>query len=68
MALVPQHAVIGLRRRFTTDGVHPYDLVGWERRDARIVDWRTGAVAFEQVGVEVPTSWSVNATNILAQK
>ena len=68
MALVPQHAVIGLQRRFTTEGVHPYDLVEWERRDARIIDWRTGAVAFEQLDIEVPASWSVNATNILAQK
>jgi ribonucleoside-diphosphate reductase alpha chain len=68
MALVPQHASIGIRRTFTAEGVHPYDLVEWEERDARIVDWRTGAVAFEQLGVEVPTSWSVNATNILAQK
>ena len=34
----------------------------------RITHWATGAVAFEQLGVEVPSSWSVNATNILAQK
>ena len=40
----------------------------WERRDARIVNYRDGTVAFEQLGVEVPESWSVNATNILAQK
>ena len=68
MALAPEHAVIGIRRLFTTEGVHPYDLVEWERRDARIVDWRTGAPSFEQLGVEVPASWSQNATNILAQK
>ncbi|HEV8297202.1 MAG TPA: LAGLIDADG family homing endonuclease, partial [Acidimicrobiales bacterium] len=68
MALAPEHAAIGIRRMFTTEGVHPYDLVEWERRDARIVDWRTGEVAFEQLGVEVPSTWSVNATNILAQK
>jgi ribonucleoside-diphosphate reductase alpha chain len=68
MALVPPHASIGISRRFTAEGVDPYDLVDWERRDARIVDWRTGAVAFEQTDIEVPVSWSVNATNILAQK
>ncbi len=28
----------------------------------------TGAIAFEQLGVEVPSGWSFNATNILAQK
>jgi ribonucleoside-diphosphate reductase alpha chain len=48
--------------------VHPYDEVVWERRDARITNYRDGSVAFEQLGVEVPESWSVNATNILAQK
>ena len=31
-------------------------------------NFRDGTVAFEQLGVEVPESWSVNATNILAQK
>jgi ribonucleoside-diphosphate reductase alpha chain len=48
--------------------VHPYDTVQWERRDARISNWKTGKIAFEQIGVEVPSSWSINATNILAQK
>ena len=40
----------------------------WERRDARITNFRDGAVAFEQLDVEVPVDWCVNATNILAQK
>ena len=26
----------------------------WERRDARITNFRDGTVAFEQLGVEVP--------------
>ena len=68
MAIAPQRSEIGIRRHFTTDGVHPYDQVRWERRDARITNFRDGTVAFEQLGVEVPESWSVNATNILAQK
>jgi ribonucleoside-diphosphate reductase alpha chain len=68
MALAPEQIGIGLRRYFTTPGVHPYDEVVWERRDARIANWKTGEVAFEQRGVEVPATWSVNATNILAQK
>ncbi len=68
MAIAPERAGIGLRRYFTTPGVHPYDTVVWERRDARISNWRTGETAFEQLGVEVPSSWSLNATNILAQK
>jgi len=68
MALAPQRLGIGIRRHFTTDGVHPYDEVTWESRDARVVNFRDGTVAFEQLGVEVPATWSVNATNILAQK
>jgi ribonucleoside-diphosphate reductase alpha chain len=68
MALAPQRSEIGIRRHFTAEGVHPYDEVRWERRDARITNYRDGAVAFEQLGVEVPESWSVNATNILSQK
>src|SRR3954463_5750256 len=68
MALAPEQAGIGIRRHFTADGVDPYDEVDWERRDARITNYRDGSVAFEQLGVEVPANWSLNATNILAQK
>ncbi len=68
MAMAPERIGIGIHRHFTTAGAHPYDSVRWERRDARITNYLTGAVAFEQLGVEVPSTWSVNATNILAQK
>ena len=69
MAIAPeQQLAIGIRRHFTSPGTHPYDMVVWEHRDARITNFRDGSVAFEQLGVEVPASWSVNATNILAQK
>ncbi|HET9732804.1 MAG TPA: vitamin B12-dependent ribonucleotide reductase [Acidimicrobiales bacterium] len=68
MAIAPQRLGIGLRRHFTTEGVDPYDEVTWDTRDARITNFRDGSVAFEQLGVEVPSGWSLNATNILAQK
>jgi ribonucleoside-diphosphate reductase alpha chain len=68
MAVAEERLGIGIRRHFTEEGKHPYDQVTWERRDSRISDYRTGAVAFEQLGVEVPSTWSMNATNILAQK
>ncbi|MEM9713757.1 MAG: ribonucleoside-diphosphate reductase, partial [Actinomycetota bacterium] len=68
MALAPQQATIGIRRHYTTAGVDPYAGIGWERRDARITNWKDGSVAFEQLGVEFPASWSLNATNIVAQK
>jgi ribonucleoside-diphosphate reductase alpha chain len=68
MSLAPDQTGLGLRRYFTETGVDPYDTVTWARRDARIANWKTGEIAFEQLGVEVPSTWSVNATNILAQK
>jgi ribonucleoside-diphosphate reductase alpha chain len=66
--LAPPDGTIGISRLFTSPGVDPYDEVVWESRDARITNWRDGSVAFEQLGVEFPASWSVNATNIVAQK
>ena len=61
-------ARIGLRRLFTSPGVDPFDEVVWERSDARITNFRDGSVAFEQLGVEFPATWSQNARNIVAQK
>ncbi len=60
----------GLRveRVWTTEGVHPYDEVTWERRDVVMTNWRDGSVNFEQRGVEFPDSWSVNAANIVTTK
>ena len=68
MSIAPERLSIGIRRHFTQPNVHPYDTITWEKRDARISNWKTGSVAFEQLGVEFPESWSLNATNIVAQK
>ena len=68
MAMAPQQLGIGIRRHFTSAGEDPYDTVEWERRDARIPNHKDGTDAFFQAGVEFPTSWSQNATNIVAQK
>src|SRR3954465_10857577 len=68
MSLAPERSAIGITRHFTSAGARPYDQVQWERRDARISNWKDGTVAFEQLGVEFPVSWSLNATNIVAQK
>ncbi len=57
---------LSINRFFTTAGVHPFDTVEWEVRDARI--GHGDRVAFEQKDVEFPKSWSQNATNIVAQK
>ena len=63
--LAPGRAM-SIRRRFSTPGVHPFDSVEWELRDARI--GHGDKVAFEQLGVEFPITWSQNSTNIVAQK
>lgn len=68
MTLVSERASLGIGRRFTVEGSDPYADLQWEHRDARLIDHRDGSVTFEQLGVEVPSSWSQNATNILAQK
>jgi ribonucleoside-diphosphate reductase alpha chain len=57
---------LSVDRLFTKPGVHPFESVEWELRDARI--GHGGKVAFEQRGVEFPKTWSQNATNIVAQK
>ena len=57
---------LSVDRRFTEAGVHPFDAVEWEQRDARI--GLGDKVSFEQPGVEFPRAWSQNATNIVAQK
>src|SRR3954467_13526377 len=68
MALAREQVGIGIRRHFTTPGVHPYDEVEWERRDSRLMNYRDGSVAFEQTDVEFPTTWAVKASNIVTQK
>jgi ribonucleoside-diphosphate reductase alpha chain len=57
-----------IERVYTTEGVHPFDELDWERRDVVMTNWRDGSVNFEQRGVEFPTSWSVNAANIVTTK
>ncbi|HQV57899.1 MAG TPA: ribonucleoside-diphosphate reductase, partial [Ilumatobacteraceae bacterium] len=68
MSLAPEQLTIGIGRHYTVAGTHPYEQVTWERRDARISNYRDGSVAFEQTDVEFPVGWSLNATNIVAQK
>jgi ribonucleoside-diphosphate reductase alpha chain len=57
---------LSIERYFTTAGQDPFATVEWELRDAHI--GHGGKVSFEQTGVEFPTSWSQNSTNIVAQK
>jgi ribonucleoside-diphosphate reductase alpha chain len=68
MAMAPEQVGIGIRRFFTESGADAYDSVEWERREARIQNYKDGTDAFFQPDVEFPVSWSQNSTNIVAQK
>lgn len=61
-------ATLALARYFTEEGVSPYDMLKWVRRDALISNPATGQVVFEQKQIEFPDTWSMNAINIVAQK
>ncbi len=58
---------LAFSRRFSREGVSPYDEVQWEQRTALITDSK-GHTIFEQKGVETPLDWSMTATNIVASK
>jgi ribonucleoside-diphosphate reductase alpha chain len=54
-------------RFFTLPGVDPFDEVEWEIRSA-VIGNEKGKVVFEQRDVEIPQSWSQQATNIVVSK
>lgn len=58
-----------LTRYFTANkpSTNAFDLIEWEKRDVVMKDM-DGEVIFEQLDVEVPKFWSLNATNIVASK
>src|SRR5437899_2992151 len=55
------------KRYFTRPGVAPFDEVQWETREASITNEK-GDVVFEQHEVEIPTTWSQVATNVVVSK
>jgi ribonucleoside-diphosphate reductase alpha chain len=54
-------------RYFTLPGVDPFDEVEWEVRSA-VIGNEKGKVVFEQRDVEIPKTWSQQATNIVVSK
>ncbi|MBF5041288.1 vitamin B12-dependent ribonucleotide reductase [Aggregicoccus sp. 17bor-14] len=56
-----------VERFFTTPGVDPADELAWELRSAGIKG-EDGKAVFEQTNIEVPKSWSMLATNVVASK
>src|SRR5947207_478957 len=63
----PPAAGLSFPRFFTETGVDPFDEIEWELRAAVIGNER-GEVVFEQRDVEIPKSWSQQATNIVVSK
>jgi ribonucleoside-diphosphate reductase alpha chain len=59
---------LGVRRFFTKPKTKAYDSVKWVKRDSVINNPMTNKPVFEQLGVEFPESWSLNAINIVSQK
>ena len=53
MSLAPERIGIGITRHFTTAGVHPYDEVVWERRDAGRTDMVEGGRDEEEREMEL---------------
>ncbi len=63
----PEPKGLPFRRYFTQSGVHPFDKVEWELRESTISSEK-GDLVFHQKGVEVPKTWSMMATNVVASK
>jgi len=55
-------------RFFTPPKSKAYDQLTWSKQDSIIKNPATGKAVFEQLGVEFPDGWSLNAINIVAQK
>lgn len=62
----PSHA-LRFQRRFTKEGVSPFDMFEYDYRTS-VIKNPTGEVLFEMTNVEVPKQWSQIATDIIAQK
>jgi len=57
-----------MARLFTAAKSKAYDQLKWTKRDSIINNPMTDTPVFEQLGVEFPEGWSLNAINIVAQK
>ncbi len=55
-------------RKFTTNKSKAYDMLEWVSRDSILENPMTKEKVFEQLGVEFPAGWSLNAINIVSQK
>lgn len=61
-------ASLGVERLFTKPKTKAYDQLKWVKRDSVIINPASNKPVFEQLGVEFPQGWSLNAINIVSQK
>ena len=60
-------ATLDIKRVFVSHGMDPYATVIWEKRTAELTNDK-GETIFRKEGIEVPSTWSQLATNIVASK
>ncbi len=63
-----QSTILGRRRLFTAPKSKAYDQLKWVKRDSVIINPLSAKPVFQQLGVDFPEGWSLNAINIVAQK
>ena len=63
-----QTTILEHRRLFTPSGSKAYEQLKWAKRDSVIINPVSKTPVFEQLGVDFPEGWSLNAINIVAQK
>lgn len=54
-------------QKFCPTGTDVWETTTWEKRNASIGD-ASGNMVFEQNNIDVPTAWSVTATNVVVSK
>jgi len=67
MAATQTTTGLQFKRRFTKDGISPFDMFTYDYRTS-IIRNPSGEVVFEMKNCEVPVQWSQIATDIIAQK
>ncbi len=67
MATQPTTKGLQFQRRFTKEGVSPFDMFTYDYRTS-IIRNPSGEIVFEMKDCEVPAQWSQIATDIIAQK
>ncbi|MBU1219156.1 vitamin B12-dependent ribonucleotide reductase [Myxococcota bacterium] len=58
---------IVVNRYFSSSSKHPFEQIGWNKRDA-VLSGADGKPVFEQKNIDVPESWSDLAFTIASQK